>query len=185
MENLTFHDLWLRIRETDASVTMLYFQGFPTADARRDLQNLHIEREHRIRTWSIMRLLRIIFETRDYAERMVYLILLCDERIEPIFSMTRVDTTRQMIQDLQELLQFKEQYTHNGIHAQGIEDVLRRYSIDNILIKIDELKNEIIQNNQMSDLAFMQATHHRLGAHAPVNNLSDDLLGTIARSAHF
>jgi phage regulator Rha-like protein len=62
---------------------------------------------------------------------------------------------------------------------------LRRYSIDNILIKIDELKNEMVQNNQMSDLAFMQATHHRLGAHAPVNNLSDDLLKTIARSAHF
>ena len=135
-----------------------------------------------------MRLLRIIYETRDYAERDAYLGMLCEERIQPILQRQHnhnknITILIQMRQDLLEYLVFKRS-THARSRAQPMAEVLQRYSVGMLQTEIAVLEHAIERQHEARALAFMQTAHGRLGQRALPSGLSSELLRMITSYWH-
>jgi hypothetical protein len=171
MEYLTFHDMWESLRgRNDQRAAIL------------------AERLQRFHTWPVTRLLRIIYETRDYAERDAYLAMLCEERIQPILQRqhnhnNNISILIQMRRDLLEFLDFKRQYD-NTPEQQPMAEVLQRYSMDMLQTEIAALEHAIERQHEARAMAFMQTTHARLGQRASFSGLSSDLWKMIADRTH-
>ena len=162
MEHLTMHNLLQNMN--DKNMQHLH-------------EAMHDERVRRFRTWPVARLLQIMYETRDFAERNSFLIILCDWRIEPVMTGGSNESMFDARQNLLDLLAFKEWYDANNDKRQDVDAVLKRYTVQDLRAWIDIM-------NQAYDLAFMQATHPRLGATARVHELSQELLRDITRYSH-
>ena len=119
MERLSLHALFLGTND----MTMA-----------RDHEAIHTEKTRRFLTWPVARLLQIVYnDTTDYVERCVYLMHICDKRIEPVL-------TQNARQDLIDLLQFKEWYANNDVpKIEPIGAILKRYPIQALRDTIDTL----------------------------------------------
>ena len=127
MERLSLHALFLGTND----MTMA-----------RDHEAIHTEKTRRFLTWPVARLLQIVYnDTTDYVERCVYLMHICDKRIEPV--MTGPQNARQAPdarQDLIDLLQFKEWYANDDVpKIEPIGAILKRYPIQALRHTIDTL----------------------------------------------
>ena len=124
MERLSLHALFLGTND----MTMA-----------KDHEAIHNEKTRRFLTWPVARLLQIVYnDTTDYVERCVYLIHICDKRIEPV--MTGLPITPDARQDLIDLLQFKEWYANDDVpKIEPIGAILKRYPIQALRHTIDTL----------------------------------------------
>ena len=81
----------------------------------KDHEAIRNEKTRRLRTWSVARLLQIVYnDTPDYVERCVYIIYICDKRIEPILPGVTPITAHASRDDLSDLLRFKEWHAKTG-----------------------------------------------------------------------
>ena len=125
MERLSLHALFLGTND----MTMA-----------RDHEAIHTEKTRRFLTWPVARLLQIVYnDTTDYVERCVYLMHICDKRIEPVMTgLTPI--TPDVRQDLIDLLQFKEWYANDDVpKIEPIGAILKRYPIQALRHTIDTL----------------------------------------------
>ena len=123
MERLSLHALFLGTND----MTMA-----------RDHEAIHTEKTRRFLTWPVARLLQIVYnDTTDYVERCVYLMHICDKRIEPVMTGLTPPNARQ---DLIDLLQFKEWYANDDVpKIEPIGAILKRYPIQALRHTIDTL----------------------------------------------
>ena len=116
------------------------FKGMNDMTMASDHEAIRIEKAHRFLNWPIARLLQIVYnDTPDYVERSVYLIRICDKRIEPV--MTGLHSiTPDIRKDLIDLLQFKEWYASDDVpKIEPIGAILKRYPIQALRDTIDTL----------------------------------------------
>jgi hypothetical protein len=125
MEHLSLHALFLGTND----MTMA-----------RDHEAIHNAKTRRFLTWPVARLLQIVYnDTTDYVERCVYLMHICDKRIEPVMpGLTPI--TPNARQDLIDLLQFKEWYASDDVtKIEPIGSILKRYPIQALRDTINTL----------------------------------------------
>ena len=101
MEHLSLHALFL---------------GTNDMSMVKDHEAIHNEKTCRFRTRPVARLLQIVYnDTPDYVERCVYLMHICDKRIEPALPGVTPITPHASRHDLIDLLRFKEWYAKTGL----------------------------------------------------------------------
>jgi hypothetical protein len=146
--------------------------------ARQQVDDLEREKLYRIRTWPIPRLLHAMYEMKSYMLRYEIIDNLYNHRVLPILR-NEVADKRQSLQDLRDVLAFKEWYgLHNTDNAPNLVTTLAFF------FPTDDLQTRITALEGAMDLAFMQATHARLGAEAPIHGLSPELLHLITSYSH-
>ena len=92
------------------------FLGTNDMTMARDHEAIHNEKTRRFLTWPVARLLQIVYnDTTDYVERCVYLMHICDKRIEPVMPGLTPITPNARRHDLIDLLRFKEWYAKTGL----------------------------------------------------------------------
>ena len=125
MERLSLHALFLGTND----MTMA-----------KDHEAIHNEKTRRFLTWPVARLLQIVYnDTTDYVERCVYLMHICDKRIEPVMTgLTPI--TPDIRKDLIDMLQFKEWYAKDDVtKIEPIGAILKRYPIQALRDTINTL----------------------------------------------
>ena len=117
------------------------FLGTNDMTMARDHEAIHTEKTRRFLTWPVARLLQIVYnDTTDYVERCVYLMHICDKRIEPVMTGLISTITPDVRQDLIDLLQFKEWYASDDVpKIEPIGAILKRYPIQALRHTIDTL----------------------------------------------
>ena len=116
------------------------FLGTNDMTMARDHEAIHTEKTRRFLTWPVARLLQIVYnDTTDYVERCVYLMHICDKRIEPVMTQTARQAQNPR-QDLIDLLQFKEWYASDDVpKIEPIGAILKRYPIQALRHTFDTL----------------------------------------------
>jgi hypothetical protein len=116
MEHLSLHTL---------------FKGANDMTMAPDHDAIHIEKARRFLNWPVTRLLQIVCnDTPDYVERCVYLMHICDKRIEPVMTHQNARQAQNARQDLIDRLQFKEWYAGDDVpKIDPVGAILKRYPI--------------------------------------------------------
>ena len=149
----------------------------------QEVDDLEREKLYRISTWSIPRLLDAMYKIKSHMLQFEIIDDLYNHRVLPILrDELAADKRQSSLQDLQDVLAFKEWYNsrlHNNTGEDNLVGGTLAYFFPNHLLqaRITALEGDI-------NLAFMQATHARLGAEAPVNSLPPELLRLIITSYH-